>query len=80
MEHCDRERGRDYLPSFFMSRILYNIRDINFHPVVTECADGVSLLVSHEGKNWMKFQLTDCVGRCRLIGIRRSISWHRSLQ
>ena len=80
MEHCDRERGGDYLPSFFMSRILYNIRDINFHSVVIECADGVSFLVSHGGKNWMKFQLTDCVGRCRLIGIRRSRIWHRSLQ
>ena len=41
MEHCDRERGGYYPPSFFfMSRILYNIRDINFHPVVIECADG----------------------------------------
>ena len=63
MEHCDRERGGDYLPSFFKSRILYNFRDINFHSVVIECADG---LVSHGGKNWMKFQLTDCMGRCRL--------------
>lgn len=55
MEHCDRERGGDYLPSFFMSRIVYNIRDINFHSVVIECADGVSFLVSHGEKNWMKF-------------------------
>ena len=30
MEHCDRERGGDYLPLFFfMSRIVYNIRDIS---------------------------------------------------
>ena len=55
MEHCDRERGGDYLPSFFMSRIVYNIRDINFHSVVIECADGVSFIVSHGEKNWMKF-------------------------
>ena len=80
MEQCDRERGGDCLPSFFMSRILHNFRDINFHSVVIECADGVSFLVSHGEKNWVRFLLTDCVGRCRLIGIRRSRIWHRSLQ
>ena len=48
MEHCDRERGGISFPLFFMSRILYNFRDINFHPVVIECADG---LVSHGEKN-----------------------------
>ena len=82
MEQCDRERGGDYLPSFFFkSRILYNIHDISISiQSQSNVQMMISFLVSHGEKNWVRFQLTDCVGRCRLIGIRRSRIWHRSLQ
>ena len=49
-----------------MSRILYNIRDINFHPVVIECADGVSflvLLMGDIGQNTFKIMIDRLHGK-----------------